>query len=615
MLPSFVDKGSLPSWYTKLFAKRINLGTDLRGGQHFVYSIDLDKAVEDKAGEIRRDLEGKYAEENIAAEIKTPGVPIGAFSILPKDASTKDKIVAGLKSDYGKTVEARDCAASDPSGALCFKVSSSYAEDTKKQALKNAVLTVRERIDERGIAEPTVIEKGDDVIVELPGLDDAESERVKDIIKRTAKLEFKVVDNAAPYMNKLFAHVRGDANAAALEIQAEIDQWTPESGNAGTQTDYYIYARNRTETLSLDEAKKVPGCLENKKEAGEGKVSCDVPGMLIAERYLAQLIATDPSFKVPDDRQLVYELVEPRKEMTDQRPYWRSYYVDRAVRLTGSSISNAGVTYDPQTNRPVVRVEFNRYGGRVFGDLTGQIVGKKLATLLDGKVRSAPIINGRIPGGTATITMGGRDPQAQERDAQDLVSVLKTGSLPAPLKEESSSKLGPTLGADAINKTKLSFSLGIALVVVIMVGIYRVSGVISIVAVAINVLLMLAAMVGFGATLTLPGIAALVLTIGMAVDANILIYERIRDELLLGKSVRGAVDIGFSRAFTAILDGQLTTAAAGFVLYHFGSGPIKGFAVMLLVGIGTTLFTAVWASRVLFDWYLRGKANPKTISI
>ncbi len=238
-----------------------------------------------------------------------------------------------------------------------------------------------------------------------------------------------------------------------------------------------------------------------------------------------------------------------------------------------------------------------------------------MATILDGKIKSAPIINAAIRGGTATITMGGGDPMRQEADANDLVTVLKSGSLPAPLKEESASTVGATLGQDAIDKTKLSFGLGIVLVIIIMVGIYKFSGVISVVSVAMNMLLMMTAIVLFGATLTLPGVAALVLTVGMAVDANILIYERIRDELLLGKSVRGAVDIGFSRAFTAILDGQLTTAAAGLVLYQFGSGPIKGFAVMLLVGICTTLFTNVWASRLLFDWYLAGKADAKTISI
>ena len=203
-----------------------------------------------------------------------------------------------------------------------------------------------------------------------------------------------------------------------------------------------------------------------------------------------------------------------------------------------------------------------------------------------------------------------------EAERNELVNVLKTGSLPAPLKEESSSEVGPTLGRDAIEKTRLSFALGIGLVIIIMVGIYRWSGWISVFAVVFHIVMTLAVMAAFGATLTLPGIAAIVLSIGMEVDGNILIYERIRDELLLGKSVRGAIDLGFSRAFSAILDGQLTTAAAGWVLLQYGSGPIKGFAVMLLVGVFTTLSTNIWVTRIFFDWYVsRKKGTMATISI
>ena len=203
-----------------------------------------------------------------------------------------------------------------------------------------------------------------------------------------------------------------------------------------------------------------------------------------------------------------------------------------------------------------------------------------------------------------------------EKERDDLVAVLKTGSLPAPLREASHSDVGPTLGRDAIDKTRMSFELGILLVVIIMVGVYRWSGWIAVFAVVFHILMTLAVMALFGATLTLPGIAAIVLSIGMEVDGNILIYERIRDELNLGKSVRGAIDLGFSRAFSAILDGQLTTAAAGWVLLQYGSGPIKGFAVMLLVGVFTTLTTNIWVTRILFDWNVaRKKGHLVTISI
>jgi preprotein translocase subunit SecD len=212
--------------------------------------------------------------------------------------------------------------------------------------------------------------------------------------------------------------------------------------------------------------------------------------------------------------------------------------------------------------------------------------------------------------------MGGGNADVQERERDELVAVLKTGSLPAPLREESAAKVGPSLGMDAIAKTRLSFIIGILLVVLIMVGIYRWSGMIAVFAVVFHIIVTLAVMALFGATLTLPGIAAIVLSIGMEVDGNILIYERIREELLQGKSVRGAIDLGFSRAFSAILDGQLTIAAAAWVLLNYGSGPIKGFAVMLLVGVFTTVSTNIWVTRILFDWVVaRKKGQLQTLSI
>ena len=435
--------------------------------------------------------------------------------------------------------------------------------------------------------------------------------------------------DGSPYMKKLFAHVGSDRKgnpsepeAVRLDVRAEVDQWRPDEGGS-THTDYYLMAYDREDTVPLAWAKK-HGCLQKESLVEAGQVRCNVTGRQIIERYLfgdkslgAQGLAdTDPSFKVPDDHQLGFELIEPQPGAKDQRKFWRTYYLERAVRLTGSGISNAMGSYDPNTNRPIVLLDFNRFGGRIFGDVTAAIVGMKFATILDDKVKSAPIINGAIRGGRASITMGGSDPTTQERERDGLVSVLKTGSLPAPLREESASKVGPTLGRDAIEKTRLSFALGIGLVVLIMVGVYKWSGLIAVFAVVFHILLTLAVMALFVATLTLPGIAAIVLSIGMEVDGNILIYERIREELLLGKSVRGAIDLGFSRAFSAILDGQLTTAAAGLVLLTYGSGPIKGFAVMLLVGVFTTLTTNIWVTRILFDWEVsRKKGQLQTLSI
>jgi preprotein translocase subunit SecD len=649
LVPSFVPKGTLPVWYSEfpLFKNRMSMGLDLQGGLHLVYSIDLDKAVDDRASELKRDIESRLAEDAIKGSVTTPRTPLGAVTVRVDDVAKKGDLKSKIGSDYKDEITWFDCPAADGPNALCFRVSSSYADGVKKAALANAVLTIRERINEKGVAEPNVVEKGDDIIVELPGLDEDMIQETKDIIARTAKLEMKVVDDCttytpsgctkdnsthegSPYMKALFSHVGSDRKgnptepeAARLEVRAEVDQWRPDEGG-DTHTDYYLIAPDRMEDVPVAWAKKnVPQCLKDSVEQN-GMIRCPVSGRKIIERYVfgdkelnyPGLAATDAKFKVPDDRQLGFEEIEPQPTAADQRKFWRTYYLERAVRLTGSAISNAMQNYDPNTNRPIVLLDFNRYGGRIFGDVTGQIVGMKFATILDDRVKSAPIINGAIRGGRASITMGGSEPTTQEREAKQLVAVLKTGSLPAPLREESASKVGPSLGMDAIQKTQLSFILGIALVIVIMVGIYKWSGMIAVFAVIFHIVMTLAVMALFGATLTLPGIAAIVLSIGMEVDGNILIYERIREELNNGKSVRGAIDTGFSRAFSAILDGQMTTAAAGWVLLNYGSGPIKGFAVMLLVGVFTTITTNTWVTRILFDWVVhRKKGQLQTLSI
>jgi preprotein translocase subunit SecD len=648
LLPTFVPKGQLPPWFTNVFSNRMSMGLDLQGGLHLVYSIDLDKAVDDRASELKRDIEAQLTDKSIKGAVKTPAMPLGAVSVILEDGAKKADLRAAIASDHKDTITFIDCPATDGPNSICFRVSSSYADSVKKAALTNAVSTIRERINEKGVAEPNVVEKGDDIIVELPGLDKELINETKDIIARTAKLEMKIIDNCttyspagctssnsthdgSPYMKKLYAHVGSDRKnnptdpeAISLDIRADIDQWNADEGKE-THRDYYLLAPDRREQVPVDWAKKnAPQCLKEETPTSNNTVLCTVTGRKIIERYVfgdkdlgyEGLVAKDPTFKVPDDRQLGFEMQDPLPNAPDQRVFWRTYFLERAVRLTGSAISDARVTYDPTTNAPVVALDFNRYGGRVFGDVTSAIVGMKFATILDDKVKSAPVINTAIRGGHASITMGGNDAVVKEREAQQLVAVLKTGSLPAPLREESASEVGPSLGLDAIEKTRMSFIIGIGLVVVIMVGIYKWSGMIAVFAVVFHIVLTLAVMALFGATLTLPGIAAIVLSIGMEVDGNILIYERIREELLLGKSVRGAVDVGFSRAFSAILDGQLTTAAAGWVLLNYGSGPIKGFAVMLLVGVFTTITTNTWVTRILFDWAVaRKKGQIQTLSI
>lgn len=616
LVPTFVDSARIPSWF--YFDHKITLGLDLQGGAQFTYSIALDKAVDDKASEIKRDIDAELADKEIAGTSSTPDIAPGAIAVTLKDPSKKDEVGKLVASRYGDVITTMPCPAQGPlKDSLCMRISSKFADGIRKSALKQAIGTIKKRIDARGVTEPTVIEKDDQVIVELPGLDKDNIGRIKELIARTAKLEFKIVADGNPWNAQLYQQViKPDPMAESLGITAHPDAWAHEK--TGKEFfDSYLKAYDRDESFTIDEAKK-SGCYRRDMSEKDGKVRCKVTGRRVIERYLEQLAQADPQWQLPPDGQIGFELVFPDSvgEKADKRPFWRTYYLDRAVRLTGSAVSKADVSYDPNTLRPEVAVEFNRLGGRAFGDLTAGNVGKKMAIILDDVVASAPTIQGAIRQGRSSITMGGSDPRTQERDALDLVNVLRTGSLPAPLEEQQVAELGPTLGRDAVDKAQLSFGLGIILVIIMMVGIYKWSGTIAIVAVAMNILMMLAVMAMFRATLTLPGIAAVVLTVGMAVDGNVLIYERIRDELLLGKSVKGAVEVGFQRAFSSILDGQLTTAAAGWVLLQYGSGPIYGFAVMLLVGIATTIFTSVWITRYFFDLYVsKKKGELATISI
>ena len=285
------------------------------------------------------------------------------------------------------------------------------------------------------------------------------------------------------------------------------------------------------------------------------------------------------------------------------------YVVRRETILTGDLISDASVRVS-DVGEPYVSVTFDSVGARVFGDVTEKNVGKGLAIILDGNVHSAPVIRERIPSGQAQISGG-----FTYDEASDLAIVLRTGALQAPVQVLEERTVGPSLGADSIRKGVVSTLAGALAVFLFMVIYYRLSGAIADLALVLNLLMLLAAMAWFQATLTLPGIAGIVLTIGMAVDTNILIFERIREEFRLGKTVRAAIDAGFRRAFTTVIDTHVTVVVSGAILYQFGTGPVKGFAVSLMIGIVASLFTAVFFTRVVFDLLYMGRRRLQTLSI
>ena len=310
-----------------------------------------------------------------------------------------------------------------------------------------------------------------------------------------------------------------------------------------------------------------------------------------------------PEWRLPATHMIAYG-VQPIVTRRGAGPeaIWRTYVVKSRAEVTGESIVTANVGFDQQTGTPEVNLKLDRIGADRFEAMSGENIGRKMAIMLDDEVMSDPVFNDRIPGGNVRITMGQTPGQSVREAANDLVKVLKSGSLPARMVKEFEIRVGADLGKEAVESGFWAFVFGLTAVVLFMGIYYRIAGVISVFALVLNVLLMLAAMAFFQATLTLPGIAGIVLTLGMAVDANVIIYERIRELLRDGYTARAAIEAGYDRAFTTILDSQLTTAIAGIVLWQYGSGPIRGFAITLLIGITTSVFTAVFCTRLFFDF-------------
>ena len=359
------------------------------------------------------------------------------------------------------------------------------------------------------------------------------------------------------------------------------------------------------------------------KQQGDNRILVQLPGVQDPERAKALIGKTALlEFKLVNEsasvEQAVAGQVPPGSELVYQRRVDKEtkeerktpFVAEKKALLTGADVANARVSIDQNTSEPYVSLEFTAQGARAFADLTSNNVGRHLAIILDGNLYSAPVIRERIPSGQAQIT-GGFTTEA----ATDLAIVLRAGALPAPVQVLEERTVGPSLGADSIRKGIVSSAAAALAVVVFMLIYYRLSGLIADVALALNLLILLAAMAGFHATLTLPGIAGVVLTIGMAVDTNILIFERIREELRGGKTVRAAIDSGFARAFRTVIDTHVTVLVSAAILYQFGTGPVKGFAVTLAIGLLASLFTAVFFTRLVFDLLYMRSRRVESISI
>jgi preprotein translocase subunit SecD len=487
---------------------------------------------------------------------------------------------------------------SDPEGTM--------TEQAKKDATDQALDVIRNRIDQFGVTEPIVQKHGDDrIIVELAGIRD--EERAKNIVKQTAYLEFQHV---LPVDDVVTALPRIDR--AILQVRPDLVKPDTAKAKQGPSLMDELFKKD---SLAADSTKSDSAAVSNRVEdrpltsllnqgQGEGEFAVEAANVKKVQEFLA----------LPEVQRLLPRGEELRwgaESVGQGTQLYRPLYVLQSKPfMTGEEIQDAQAGKDPQYNYTVVTFQLRRKGGRTFEKETAAHIQDRIAIVLDEQVKSAPTVQSRIST-NGQIEMG----SSPISEANDLALVLRSGALPAKIEVIEQRVIGPSLGADSVKKGQMAAIIGIVFVIFIMVGIYRFSGVLAVVALAIYVLLVLGGLAAFGATLTAPGIAGFVLSVGMAVDANILIFERIREEMLAGKSQRIAVEEGFKHALSAIIDSNLSSIITALILYQVGTGPVRGFAVTLILGVTASFFTAVFITRTFFMVYMDRKPAAAPISI
>jgi preprotein translocase subunit SecD len=481
----------------------------------------------------------------------------------------------------------------------------------KGEAIDRALKVVRTRIDQFGVSEPLVQKAGNDrIIVELPGIDDPQ--RAMDVVQKSAFLQFQITDKTGALEKAL---PRLDAAVKSIASNVKATPGAPAPAAAPTDS-----AKNALQGLfSKDTTKKAPGdSTKNDTAVTTGGVFSKLiqQGQMPGEYYVAQNEV--PTVQRYLANPVVQGAIPPGKVIRwssdttslGSQTYRAMYVLDARPIITGEYLTDAKPSQTP-TEGTVVEFTLNNEGGRRFRNETSKHIHDYMAIVLDSLVMGRPPVIQSAIGTQGQITLGGRDLQA----AQDLALVLRAGALPVPLKISEVANIGPSLGADSIHHSIIAGEIALALVVIIMIGYYRFSGVLAVFGLAIYTLWTLAALAGFDATLTLPGLAGFVLSIGMAVDANVLIFERIREELDHGKSTRLAIDEGFRHALPAIVDSNVSAALTAAVLYQFGTGPVRGFAVTLLAGIAASMVTAIFVVRTFYIIWLTRNTDQKALSI
>ena len=558
----------------KVKQKRIKLGLDLQGGMYVALEVDIVKMLDNLA----KNKDETFRQ--ILAEVKKKAVvsqePI--TSILLREFQSRG---IRLSRYYG------DIRQSD---SEIISELEKQAEDAVDRALE----VIRNRVDKYGVAEPSIQKQGSNrIVVELPGV--KERGEVRQLLQSTAVLEFKLLKPAD----------------IAIKVMQTIDNYL--AGKGVVDTTDTLRTTASSDTTKKDTVKTIASELGADTTAGLSEferfkkehpffayVRVDeqtgIGFVLARDKKMVEYILSRPDVVnlIPHD----FEFVWSAKPFTaqDGNQYYNLLAVKKDPEITGKVITEARATIDPDNNAPIVIMRMNSEGAREWARITGANINKHIAIILDGTAYSWPVVRTKIIGGSSQIE--GLD---SPEEARLLEVVLKAGALPAPLEIVEERTVGPSLGEDSIQKGLKAALLSFIVIVLFMVIYYSTGGFIANLALVLNIAFILAVLAGFNATLTLPGIAGIVLTIGVAVDANVLIYERIREELAIGRTLRSAIDEGYSKAFSAIFDANITTFLTGLILYNFGSGPIQGFALTLMIGIIANLFSAVFITKVIYD--------------
>jgi len=608
-------------------AKAIKLGLDLRGGIYVTMEVDVLKFIDEQA--LQKDDIFQQVMDATTKDEATSEAPIVPMFVQHFDQIAKPK--GKSLANYFYFAEAGNGDDAAIQAAL---------QKGADEAVDRAIEIIRNRIDQFGLTEPTIQKEGTRrIIIELPGVGDPT--QVHQLLQGTAQLEFRLLKDPQIVKNvldRIDQHLRGDttlSNVAAADT-AKADTAKAIAATPNDTAKALPDTAKKSTASKKDTSAKATAALSPADSTARADSIAEI-GMSQQQKY-AHFVKSHPFTSIlmkgmsqqsgdiyvtESDRQLIKSILDRgdvKRLYSDEMAFmfsrplpagknesvYQLYFLNSQPELTGKVITNAQADVDQNTGKPEVDMQMDDEGTRVWRRVTHASIGKQVAIVLDSVVYSAPRVNGEIPSGNSQITGIG-----DMSEANLLKIVLKAGTLPAPVKIIQESVIGPSLGADSIAKGTSSIIWSLLAVMIFMGFYYIMGGIVADMAVFINLLFTMAVLATFGATLTLPGMAGLVLTVGIAVDANVLIYERIREELSLGKSLKLAMDDGYRRAFPPIFDGHLTAFFSGVILYSFGTGEVQGFAVTLMIGIAASLFTAIVITRVIFDILM--ERNPELI--